>query len=167
MPCGLTLTPDESIPVIATSGQFGMTHGPLCLPDVSPIIFYGPQCKVLNAPFTVKLRKAPSPKVGVPFCVTYEIKNNTAKNQTLVYSLNSAHTNTEDRGTISSTEQVLINGKVKGEVQLSPFENKSFLFSCMSMAAGKVRCPNFSLSSSRYQTLVINDVNDRYFFVLP
>lgn len=162
-PTSLALS--EELADSATTDEYGMAHGPLCLSDVSPMIFYGPQCIVLNAPFSAKLLKAPSPKVGVPFCVTYQITNRTAKSQTLKYAL----TDNRASGDNGAEGQLMISGKVEGEVQISPFEQKTFPFTFMSMTAGRLRCPNFCVSSNRHQSWVINDrmVNDRYFFVMP
>lgn len=166
-PIGFTLS-KEAAAEYTTANDFGLSHGPLCLPDVAPIIFYGPECQVLNAPFTVKVLKCPSPKVGIPFRVTYQVKNKTSKSQTLLYSLSETPI-TNDGVAFLHTEELLIHGKVQGEVQISPFEEKSFPFTFMSMNAGKVHCPGFRVSSIRHQSLVINEsaTKDRYFFVMP
>ena len=165
-PVGLTLS-SHFISMLATTDEYGMAHGPLCLPDIAPLIFYGPQCQVLNAPFIARIIKCPSLKVGIPFRVTYQITNKTAKSQTLIFSLNDTG-NTDDT-TLASSENLLVTGKVHGQVQISPFEEKSFPFTFMSMIAGKVRCPNFCVSSGRHQSWVINEsaVKDRYFFIMP
>ncbi|KAL7518224.1 hypothetical protein ACHAWX_003072, partial [Stephanocyclus meneghinianus] len=165
-PVGLTLS-SHAISMLAATDEYGTAHGPLCLPDIAPLIFYGPQCHVLNAPFTARIIKSPSLKVGVPFRVTYQITNKTAKSQTLVFSLND--TGSTDDATFASSEHLLVTGKVQGQVQISPFEEKSFPFTFMSMIAGKVRCPNFCASSGRHQSWVINEsaVKDRYFFIMP
>ena len=154
---------DKAITESMTFDEYGLAHGPLSLTNISPMIFYGPQCEVLNSPFTAKLLKCPSPKVGVPFRVTYQIKNKTSKSQTLTFSLDGNSSAT------TSLEYLLITGKVKGEVQIAPFEEKSFPFTIMSMTAGKVECPSFRVSSGRHQSWVINEAvsKERNFFVMP
>jgi hypothetical protein len=167
-PVRLTL-PSEQSSELTSPDEFDMAHGPLMLPDIAPMIFYGPQCQVLNAPFTAKLLKGPSPKVGVPFRMKYEIKNKTAKSQTLTFWLSNIQQSSVDESTSAIPEQLLIDGKVKGELQISPFEAKSLQFTFMSMVAGKVRCPCLQVSSGRHQSWVINEsaVKERHFFVMP
>lgn len=150
LPDGQTIKDDE----------FGSTHGPLCLSSVSPMIFHGPQCKVLSSPFSAKLLKCPStPKVGVPFAVKYQITNKTAKSQSLVLNLNDSQ----------DEQQLLGTGKSKEESQLAPFEAKTFSFTFMSMVAGNVGRPSLTVSSSRHQTYVINETHmpHQTLFVMP
>lgn len=167
-PVSLSL-PDESIPNGSSfpKDDYGFSHGPLCLPDVAPIKFYGPQCHVLNAPFSAKLVHGPSaPKVGTPFRVSYQITNRTAKSQSLMLSMNDSP---RDDSQYPSDNQLLVTGKMKTELQIAPFEEKSISFTFMSMVAGKVIRPPLCASSGRHQSWVINEneSNARFFFVLP
>ncbi|KAL7546228.1 hypothetical protein ACHAWF_009563 [Thalassiosira exigua] len=159
--------PDMALTDIADGilDDFGATHGPLCLPDLTPMVFYGPQCQVLTAPFRAKLLKCPStPKVGTPFCVSYQVTNRTAKSQTLILELNDAP---NDRS--ASEPHLLGAGVVKKEMQMAPFEEKTFSFTFLSMAAGKVLRPPLTVSSGRHQTWVINEtlMSTRHLFVMP
>lgn len=165
-PTGLSLPKEFQKPEM--TDEYDMAHGPLCISDVAPMIFYGPQCTVLNAPFAAKMLKVPSLRVGLPFRVTYQITNRTAKSQTLTYALGDDQKSTETNSA-GQTDQLLINGKVAGEVQIAPFEQKLFTFTFMSMTAGRMRCPSFCVSSSRHQSWVIKEsvVKEKYFFVMP
>lgn len=157
------LLPDDLSP-IDTSDEFGSAHGPLVLPSVTPMIFYGPQCQVLPSPFTAKLLKCPStPKVGAPFCISYQVTNRTAKTQTLILSLNDVQ---DGDTSTSSSLQLLGTGKIKEEMQMAPFEEKTFSFNLLAMIAGKVRRPPLTVSSGRHKTWVINEANS-HLFVMP
>lgn len=159
---------DETITEYSVNfDEYGLAHGPLSIPNISPMVFYGPQCQVLNSPFTAKLLKCPTPKVGVPFRVAYQVTNKTSKSQTLTFSLDDTRNGGDD--TTTSPEHLLITGKTKGEVQIAPFEEKSFPFTFMSMNAGNMQCPSFRVSSGRHQSWVINEANskERNFFVMP
>jgi len=152
----------------ATADEFGSTHGPLSLSNLTPMIFYGPQCQVLNAPFKAKLLKCPSmPKVGTPFCISYQVSNQTAKSQSLRLSLNDAQDG--DQTGPSSNPQLLSTGKLKEEMQMAPFEEKTFSFTFISMVAGKILRPPLTVSSGRHETWVINEtlMSSRYLFVMP
>ena len=164
-PVGLTLSHEMNPANIDNSlmGEFGLAQGPLILPNIAPMTFYGPRCQVLDAPFKAKLLKCPSaPKVGTPFRVSYQVTNQTAKSQSLKVSLN-------NNDTASSTSQLLVAGKMQGETQMAPWEEKVFSFTFMSMVAGKVPRPCLSVSSGRHQTWVINESNmsSQTFFVMP
>lgn len=146
------------------TGEFGLAHGPLTLPDITPMKFYGPKCQVLDAPFEAKMLKCPSaPKVGTPFRVSYQVTNQTAKSQTLTVSLSKNST-----GTLSHS-QILVVGKLQGETHMAPWEQKEFSFTFMSMVAGKVPRPLLSVSSGRHQTWVIHEsnVSSHSFYVMP
>ena len=168
-PVGLTLSSERT----STDGnssmldEFGLAHGPLMLSDIAPVKFYGPKCRVLGAPFKAKMLKCPSaPKVGVPFRVSYQVTNQTAKSQTLKISLN----NNQRGDTVpASNSELLIAGKTKGEAQMGPWEEKLFSFTFISMIAGKVSRPQLSISSGRHQTWVINEssLSSQTLFVLP
>ena len=162
-PASLNL-PDDLVSTPHKTDEFGSAHGPLNLPNLTPMIFYGPQCQVLPSPFSARLLKCPStPKVGTPFCVTYKIVNRTAKTQTLVLHLNDV----QDGDT--SHPQLLGSGKLKEESQLAPFEERTFSYTFMSMVAGKVLRPPLTVSSGRHQTWIINEtiLSSRYLFVMP
>lgn len=161
-PTCLSLSCNNPITIV---DEFDMAHGPLSISTVTPMIFYGPRCQVLNAPFSAKILKHPSPKVGIPFRVVYQITNNTAKIQVLTFSLDDASANGEDSST--QTNQLLISGWTRGEVQISPFEMRLFPFTFMSMVAGNVPRPNFTVSSGRHQSWVINEKRGEFFFVMP
>merc|ERR1712194_614071 len=121
---------------------------------------YGPQYQVLNAPFKAKLLKCPStPKVGSPFCISYQVSNQTAQRQPLILSLAQEKDQTD----------LLCTGKIKEEMQMAPFEEKIFSFTFMSMVAGKILRPPLTVSSARHQTWVINEtrMSSRYLFVMP
>ena len=147
--------------------EFDLAHGPLILPIIDPMTFHGPRCQVLDAPFKAKMLKCPSAsKVGTPFRVSYQLTNQTAKSQTLKVSLNN---DTSGGTTSSSNSQLLVTGKMKGEMQMAPWEEKVLSFTFMSMIAGKVSRPCLSVSSGRHQTWVINESNatSHTFFVMP
>ena len=168
-PVGITVS-SETAPADGNSSlldEFGLAHGPLILPDIAPMKFHGPRCHVLDAPFKAKLLKCPSaPKVGKPFRVSYQITNQTAKSQTLKLSLNKGQ-----RGNTNpaSNSELLIAGKMQGEAQMGPWEEKVFSFTFMSMIAGKVSRPQLSISCGRHQTWVINEssLSSQTLFVLP
>ena len=147
--------------------DFKGVHGPLSLPKVAPMVFYGPQCQVLPSPFTAKLLKCPStPKVGNPFCISYQVTNRTAKSQTLLLRLDEEQ---DGAAANSSSPQLLGSGKVKEELQMAPFEEKTFSFTYICMVAGKVLRPPLTVSSGRHQTWVINEtaMSSRHLFVMP
>uniref|UniRef100_A0A7S2LZA6 Trafficking protein particle complex subunit 11 domain-containing protein n=1 Tax=Skeletonema marinoi TaxID=267567 RepID=A0A7S2LZA6_9STRA len=169
-PAGLSLSSEMA----STDGnnsmldEFGLAHGPLILSNIAPMKFYGPRCHVLDAPFKAKMLKCPSaPKVGTPFRVSYQVTNQTAKSQTLQLSMNS---NQRGDAVPASNSELLIAGKMQGEAQMGPWEEKVFSFTFMSMIAGKVSRPQLSVSSGRHQTWVINESNNlssQTLFVLP
>ena len=163
-PASLNLPPDDQTP-ISTNDEFGYTHGPLSLPNLAPMVFCGPLCQVLPSPFSAKLLKCPStPKVGVPFAITYQVTNKTAKCQTLVLRMN----DTQDGDTAGGGPQLLGTGKLKEESLLAPFEEKTFSFTFMSMAAGQVMRPPLTISSGRHQSWIINEaVMPQNLFVMP
>jgi hypothetical protein len=169
-PVGLTLSSEMTYTDANCSmlADFGLAHGPLILSNIAPMKFYGPRCHVLDAPFKAKVLKCPSaPKVGTPFRVSYQVTNLTAKSQTLKLSLN----NNQSGGTApTSNSQLLVTGKMQGETQMAPWEEKVFSFTFMSMIAGKVPRPQLSVSSGRHKTWVINESNNLSsptFFVMP
>lgn len=167
-PVSLPLLGIRSTDTSAIVDEFGSTHGPLSLTNLTPMIFYGPQCQVLHAPFKAKLLKCPSmPKVGTPFGLSYQVTNLTAKCQTLILSLNDAKDGNETGQ--SSNPQLLGAGKLKEEMQMAPFEERTFYFTFMSMVAGRVLRPSLTVSSGRHQTWVINEtaMSSRYLFVMP
>mmetsp|Transcript_15475 Transcript_15475/g.24981 ORF Transcript_15475/g.24981 Transcript_15475/m.24981 type:complete len:317 (+) Transcript_15475:1-951(+) len=168
-PVSLSLPGDANLlaGIRTATDEFELTHGPLSLPNLTPIFFYGPQCQVLNAPFKAKLLKCPAmPKVGTPFRISYQVTNQTAKSQSLVVSLNDAQ-DSDQTGT--SDPQLLGTGKMKEEIQMAPFEEKTFSFTFMSMVSGKILRPPLTVSSGRHQTWVINEslMSSRYLFVMP
>jgi len=152
------------------SDDFGLAYGPLSLTDIEPMKFHGPLCYILNAPFCAQLRDCPSaPKVGLPFQLTYQITNRTAKFQTLTVSMHSNSVRTDD-STYPSNNELLVTGKTKSEMQMAPFETQSIGFTFMSTVAGKVLRPPLTVSSARHQSWVINEIecmNSRYLFVMP
>lgn len=152
--------PEDTIMGVDALGEFGSTHGPLDLPDLSPVIFYGPQCRVLPSPFSAKVLKCPStPKVGTPFCISYQVTNQTAKSQSLVVSMIDVQ---------QGDTAILSTGKLKEELQMAPFEEKTFSFTFMSMGAGKVLSPPLTVSSGRHNTWIINEtLAPQYLFVMP
>lgn len=159
--------PDAKPADIAITGEFGSTHGPLSLANLKPVIFYGPQCQVLNAPFDAKMVTSPStPKISHPFRISYQVTNRTAKSQSLMVSLRDIQ---DGKATSDSNPLFLCTGKMKEETQLAPFEEKIFSFTFISMSAGRVLRPSIAISSGRHQTWVINeaDMSSRYLFVMP
>lgn len=162
-PLSLPLPDDVSTPA-DTTDEFGPTHGPLALPNLAPVTFYGPQCQVLPSPFAARLLKCPStPKVGAPFCVSYRVTNRTAKSQTLVLRLNEVQD-----GDAAGSPHLLGTGKSKEEMQMAPFEEKVFSYSFLSMVSGKIRRPPLTVSSGRHQTWVINEtLVPSHLFVMP
>ncbi len=164
-PASLTFL-EGSIPIL-NEDEFGSSHGPLSVP-LTPIIFHGPRCQVLDSPFTAKLLKCPAtPKVGAPFCISYLVANKSAKNQTLVVRLNDEQVG--KTATSSSRPQLLGSGKLKEEMEMAPFEEKIFSFTFISMLAGKVLRPSLNVYSIRHQTWVVNEtrLSPRYLFVMP
>ncbi|KAL9179298.1 hypothetical protein ACHAXT_008588 [Thalassiosira profunda] len=140
--------------------DFGLIHGPLGLPNLPPVVFHGPPCQVLSAPFRAKLLNCRSaPRVGSPFDICYQVTNRTAKTQALQVTLNDEQ----------DSAQLLGSGKLKEEVQMAPFEEKTFSFSFVSMVAGRVPRPPLTISSGRHQTWVINEtlMSSREVFVMP
>ena len=168
-PNGLNLSSESSEDaLISMLDDFGLAHGPLVLSNIAPMKFYGPICNVLDAPFKAKMLKCPSaPKVGTPFRVSYQVKNQTAKSQTLKLSLAN---NQNDGATRSFNSQLLVTGKMQGDLHMAPWEEKVFSYTFMSMIAGKVTRPPLSVSSGRHQTWVINEsnnMNSQTLFVMP
>lgn len=168
-PVGLTVSPEMASTDgnSSTLDEFGLAHGPLIMPDIAPMRFNGPKCPVLDAPFKAKLLKCPSaPKVGTPFRVSYQVTNQTAKSQTLKLALNKSQ---RDNTTPASTDsELLIAGKMQGEAQMGPWEEKVFSFTFLSTIAGRVSRPQLSISSGRHQTWVVNESSlSQTLFVLP
>jgi hypothetical protein len=162
----VSLSLQDNLMATVTADEYGSAHGPLGLPGLTPIIFHGPQCQVLSSPFKAKFLNFPvTPNVGTPFCISYQVTNQTAESQTLVL-----HLNYEQVGDISflTSPKLLGAGKSKDEMQIGPFETKSFSFTYMSMVAGKVCMPPLSVYSSRQQAWVINEtLCPCYLFVIP
>ena len=157
----LNIAPTDSI---AIEDDFGLNHGPLSLPTLAPMIFHGPACQVLHAPFKAKLLKCPSTlNVGTPFCLSYQVTNLTAKCQMLSLCL------VVDEASKNNSLQLLAAGKLKEEMQMAPFEEKTFSFTFISMMAGKILRPPLTISSGRHQAWVINEtsMSSRYLFVMP
>ena len=146
--------------------EFGSAHGPLSLPGLTPIIFHGPPCQVLPSLFKASLVNLPTaPKVGIPFCITYQVTNQTGESQTLVSHLKCDQTSDV---TFFTSPQLLGAGKSKDETQIGPYETKSSSFTFVSMVAGKVCIPPLALYSSRHQTWVINQtLTPLFLFVKP
>jgi len=103
-------------------------------------------------------------KVGTPFCISYQVTNQTAKSQSLVLRLNAAQD-----GDKTGPAQLLATGKTKKEIQMAPFEVKYFSYTFMSMVAGRIIRPPLTVFSDRHQTWVINEtlLDSRYLFVMP
>lgn len=164
-PVSLSL-PEGSAPIINDDG-FGSAHGPLQSSKQTPMIFHGPQCKVLDSPFMAKLLKCPAtPKVGTPFCISYLVTNKSGRSQKVVVRLNDEKV---ENAFSQPGPQLLGTGKLKEEVEMAPFEEKVFSFTFISMLAGKVLRPSLNVSSSRHQTWVVNEtlLSPRYLFVMP
>ena len=150
-----------------------LRHGPLAIDGVAPVTLLGPACTVVDAPFSVELTQRPSlPKVGSPFHLTYQVTNNTAKNQSLRMSMGGddygggGGGGGGGEGTASS---FLCAGKVQEEVELAPFERRACSFTLMSMVAGRTVRPAVSITSNRYQTWVVKEAltSHRQVFVMP
>lgn len=149
-----------------TTDEFGSAYGPLSLPGLTPIIFNGPPCQVLPSLFKASLVNVPAaPKVGIPFCISYQVSNQTGESQTLVLHLNCDQVSDV---TLFTSPQLLGAGKSKDETQIGPYETKTSSFTFVSMAAGKVCIPPLSLYSGRHQTWVINEtLSPHFLFVTP
>lgn len=145
---------------VAAQDEFIAVHGPLNLPNLTPIIFCGPPCQVLHAPFQAKLLKCPMmPKVGTPFCIKYQVSNKTAKSQSLVLNL-------VQEGD-SRSPLLLSAGKLREVVQMAPYEDKEFTFTMMPMAAGKTLRPPLTVSSGQYWVINETAKSSRQLFVMP
>jgi len=160
-PASLALHTDlDSTDASALNGN--LVHGPLALEKMVPLTFQGPLCRIMDAPFSVKLSQRPSlPKVCSPFCIKYRVTNNTAKSQSLKLAMNSDADET--------APQFLASGKMKEHLELAPFEERTLNFTLMSMLAGEILRPAMTLTSDRYQTWVVNETptKSRYLFVMP
>lgn len=138
-------------------------HGPLILDTPLTLYFRGPTANIMNAPFEVNFQCIPStPNVAVPFQVVYVIKNKTKISQNLFALLD------EHSGTTS--EDILVCGLVKGDISLAPSETQAFSYTALATRSGRTSLPSLSISSTRYNTRVVDEVaqsDTRSLFVLP
>ena len=65
--------------------------------------------------------------------------------------------------------QLLCAGKVKEEIQVGPYECRTFSFTFVSLVTGKVCMPQLTIYSDRHQNWVIKETfgPHRYLFVIP
>ena len=168
-PLSLYLPNDLQSLLVTADDKFGSAHGPL---DISgglmPFNVQGPQCQISPSLFKVELLNIPAtPKVGTPFCITHQVTNLTAEIQTLTLQLRLA------QGGVAAVDptppQLLCAGKVKDEVQVGPYECRTFSFTFMSLVTGKVCMPQLTIYSGRHQNWVIKETlgPPRYLFVTP
>ena len=168
-PLSLYLPNDLKSLFVTADDKFGSAHGPL---DISgglmPFNVQGPQCQISPSLFKVELLNIPAtPKVGTPFCITHQVTNLTAEIQTLTLQLRLAQGGV---GAVDPTPpQLLCAGKVKDEVQVGPYECRTFSFTFMSLVTGKVCMPQLTIYSGRHQNWVIKETlgPPRYLFVTP
>jgi hypothetical protein len=160
-------TPLELPKEVTTGGSIDSAvdaHGPLSLTTPCTCRFMGPPCYIENAPFETMVEGLPSsPRVAVPFDVTYRIKNKTSIDQKLkVFLNNSAPASQESDG-------FLVSGLVDGEVSLGPLESHTLSYTILATRTGTIPMPKFCISSDRYNTWIVDDSasSRRAVFVLP
>jgi hypothetical protein len=139
-------------------------HGPLSLTTPCTCRFMGPPCYIENAPFeTMVDGLSSSPRVAVPFDVTYRIKNKTSIDQKLKVFLNNSAAESED------SDGFLVSGLVNGEVSLGPLESHTLSYTMLATRTGAIPMPKFCISSDRYNTRIVGDSasSRRAVFVLP
>jgi hypothetical protein len=139
-------------------------HGPLQLTSLSTCSFKGPSCYVENAPFEVRLeRSLASPRVAMPFDITYRIKNKTKLHQTLQVFFSDKEF--EDNRSVG----FLISGLVDAKVSLGPYEVFDLAYTVIATRSGKIWMPQVSVSSDRYKTWVIKEApsDKTMLFILP
>jgi hypothetical protein len=170
-PLSLYLPNDLKTLLVTSDDKFGSAHGPLDISgDLLPFVVQGPQCKISPSLFKVELLNVPAaPKVGTPFCITHQVTNLTAQIQTLTLLLKLEQGGGVG-GTVDTTcPQLLCAGKVKEEIQVGPYECRTFSFTFVSLVTGKVCMPQLTIYSNRHQNWVIKETfgPHRYLFVIP
>jgi hypothetical protein len=139
-------------------------HGPLSLTTPCTCRFMGPPCYIENAPFETIVEGLPSsPRVAVPFDVTYRIKNKTSIDQKLKVFLKNSAPESQD------SDGFLVSGLVNGEVSLGPLESHTLSYIILATRTGTIPMPNLCISSDRYNTWIVDDSTSRRrsVFVLP
>lgn len=141
-------------------------HGPLCMKEPATVKFRGPPCYVENAPFETVLESLPpSPRVAIPFEMTYRISNKTGMHQKLSVLMSDQSSEDGNR----NSEGVLVSGLVKGDLLLGPFESQTLSYTALATKAGKTTMPGLSISCDRWKTWVVKDMlnTSRVVFVMP
>lgn len=139
-------------------------HGPLSLTTPCTLRFMGPPCYIENAPFETMVEGLlSSPRVAVPFDVTYRIKNKTSIDQKLKVFLNNSAPESKD------SDGFLVSGLVDGDVSLGPLESHALSYTILATRTGTIPMPKFCISSDRYNTWIVDDSTStrRSVFVLP
>ena len=145
MPFPLQLPSDVTLPSLKRFNG----HGPLRLDSPATMVFAGPRCDVQRAPFKSKVSVVPSsPKVAVPFEVSYSFENLTNIHQTLVLKI-AATPKEDDSGLIFS-------GLVNGQIVLGPKEHQTVSYTVLATRPGKNSIPALSVSAKRYNTWVVH-----------
>ena len=143
------------------------SHGPLRPSEPATLKFRGPPCYIEDAPFETVLEPLPpSPRVAVPFEMSYRISNKTGMQQKLSVLMRDQY---DDRERNNVSEGILVSGLVSGDITLSPFETQTLSYTALATKAGKTVMPALKISSDRYKTWVVKDEHDgsRETFVLP
>jgi hypothetical protein len=143
------------------------SHGPLRLSEPPTLKFRGPPCYIEDAPFETVLESLPpSPRVAIPFEMSYRISNKTGMQQKLSILMSDQ---SDDRERSNVSEGVLVSGLVNGDIILSPFESQTLSYTALATKAGKTTMPALSISSDRYKTWLVKDKHEgsREIFVLP
>ena len=143
-------------------GEEDKSHGPLALQSPATAKFLGPMCYIEKAPFKTSFTCSPSvPQVSVPFEVKYSITNVTNTHQQLSVVLDGIQKEDKD--------DVLVCGLVNGDLRLAPFETQMLSYIAMGTRPGMTTLPNVCVSSSRYNSWVVNERegNARPLFINP
>ena len=157
--------PDDAATVLPSGHR---QHGPLVLLDTPTATFLGPTCYVESSPFLASVSTVPSrPSARAAFQIRIDIANKTAVHQSL--TLHVTDRNTSKKGSTGApADSVFVSGFVGGQLKLSPREKKTVVLTAMALKAGKVVLPCVTVSSQRYKSWVINEMQeDRALFIEP
>lgn len=139
------------------------SHGPLRLDAPATIRFQGPVVYVERTPFEATLNNfSATPKVGVPFDVTYTVKNKTVLSQIVRVDVMDPP---DDNGLGSNS--LLFTGMLAGEIILGPSEAQSITYTVLATRAGKINLPSLNLSSGRYKSWIIKESTRKEIYIFP
>lgn len=135
------------------------SHGPLRLHTPSTIRFSGPACWIEVAPFEAAAESMPAaPRMGVPFALSYRIKNKTNLHQAISVRVKDS--------TPRDMDGLVFSGMTHGEVSLAPSETQIISYMVLATRAGRVLLPELEVSSTRYPSWIVKEAS-RHIHIFP